>query len=145
MKGWVILSCTLLIGVLLGVAAAARGPALLAGYLPRSMNGPTQRIEGQVVRKQREGNRLLVKVTTGQGPMLVTFTQKVADLDVLLDPGDVVTLVIPGYATFVEDPVLERVKEPGRATSPRVRFTRTIGVYAPTALYARTFPPEGMV
>jgi len=71
-----------------------------------------------VVRKQREGNRLLVKVTTAQGPMLVTFTQKVADLDVLLDPGDKVTLVIPGYATFVQDPVLERVKEPGRATSP---------------------------
>ena len=41
-----------------------------------------------------------------------------ADLDVLLDPGDTVTLVIPGYATFVENPVLERVKEPGRAKSP---------------------------
>jgi len=50
--------------------------------------------------------------------MLVTFTQKVADLDVLLDPGDTVTLVIPGYATFVEDPLLERVKESGRAKSP---------------------------
>ncbi len=59
-----------------------------------------------------------MKVTTAQGPMLVTFTQKVADLDVLLDPGDTVTLVIPGYATFVENPVLERVKEPGRAKSP---------------------------
>jgi hypothetical protein len=115
-KGWVILIGVLLVGVVLGVAAAARGPALLAGYLPHSMNGPTQRIEGEVVRKQREGNRLLVKVATSQGPMLVTFTQKVADLDVLLDPGDVVTLVTAGYATFVDDPTLEGVK---RLQSPK--------------------------
>jgi len=109
-KGWVILTCTLLVGVVLGIVAAARGPALVAGYLPRSINGPTQRIEGEVVRKQREGNRLLVKVATAQGPMLVAFTQKVADLDVLLDPGDVITLVTTGYATFVDYPTLEGVK-----------------------------------
>ena len=59
-----------------------------------------------------------VKITTAQGPMLVTFTQKVADLDVLLDPGDTVTLMIPGYATFVEDPVFERIKASGPAKAP---------------------------
>jgi hypothetical protein len=50
--------------------------------------------------------------------MLATFTQRVADLDVLLDSGDTVTLVTHGYATFVEDPGLERVKEPSRTPSP---------------------------
>jgi hypothetical protein len=57
--------------------------------------------------------------------MLVTFTQKVADLDVLLDAGDTVTLVIPGYATFVDDPILERIKEPGRThpSSPSIPST----------------------
>ncbi len=118
MRGWLILVGTLLVGMVVGFGAAARGPALIAPYLPKAGGGAGERIEGQVVRKQREGNRLLVKVTTAQGPMLVTFTQKVADLDVLLDPGDTVTLVIPGYATFVENPVLERVKEAGRAKSP---------------------------
>ena len=118
MRGWLILVGTLLVGTVVGFGAANRGPALIARYFPKAGSGSGERIEGQVVRKQREGNRLLVKVTTAQGPMLVTFTQKVADLDVLLDPGDTVTLVIPGYATFVEDPVLERVKEPGRAKSP---------------------------
>ena len=118
MKGWLILLVTFLFGVAVGFGAASRGPALIAPYLPKAGSGAGERIEGQVVRKQREGNRLLVKVTTAQGPMLVTFTQKVADLEVLLDPGDTVTLVIPGYATFVENPVLERVKEPGRAKSP---------------------------
>ena len=50
-------------------------------------------------------------VATAQGPMLVTFTQRVAELDLLLEPGDRVELITPGYATFVEDPTLERVKK----------------------------------
>jgi len=118
MRGWVILLGTFLGGVVVGFGAANRGPALIAPYFPKVGSGSGERIEGQVVRKQRDGNRLLVKITTAQGPMLVRFTQKVADLDVLLDPGDTVTLVIPSYATFVEDPLLERVKEPGRAKAP---------------------------
>jgi hypothetical protein len=88
------------------------GPALVAPYLPKSMSGRGARIEGEVLRKQREANRLLLKVGTAQGPMLVTFTQKVPELDLLLEPGDTVTLLTPGYATFVEDPTLEGVQRP---------------------------------
>src|SRR5713101_5490302 len=115
MRGWVILSATLLAGVVLGVAAATMGPTLVAQYLPKSIGGPSERIEGEVLRKQREANRLLLKVGTVQGPMLVTFTQKVAELDLLLEPGDTVTLLTPGYATFVDDPTLDQVKRPGGA------------------------------
>ena len=118
MRGWVILVCTFVVGAVVGGGLANRGPALIAPYLPKAVSGAGEHIEGQVVRKQRDGNRLLVKITTAQGPMLVTFTQKVADLDVLLDVGDTTTLVIPGYATFVDDPILERVKEPARAQAP---------------------------
>ena len=54
--------------------------------------------------------------------MLVTFTQKVAELDLLLEPGDRVELITSAYATFVEDPTLERVKRPaetgGTPSSP---------------------------
>ena len=115
MRGWLILVGIFLIGVVVGVGLANRGPALVTQYLPKTGSGSGEHVEGQVVRKQRDGNRLLVKVSTAQGPMLVTFTQKVPDLEVLLDSGDTVTLVIPGYATFVDDPILERVKEPARA------------------------------
>ena len=116
MRGWLILSVTLLIGIVLGIGAATRGPAFVAPYLPKTVDGASARIVGQVVRKQRDGNRLLVKVDTAQGPMLAIFTQKVADLDVLLDPGDTVTLVTrAGYETFVNDPTFEGVKSPGRA------------------------------
>jgi hypothetical protein len=93
MKGWLILSVTLAIGIVLGVGAMTKGPALVAPYLPKSMSGQSERIEGEVVRKQREGNRLLVKVATAQGPMLVTFTQRVTELDLLLEPGDRVELM----------------------------------------------------
>lgn len=119
-KGWLILTVTLLVGFVLGVGAATKGPAFVAPYIPHSVSGAGERLEGQVVRKQREGNRLLVKVSTAQGPMLVTFTQKVGDLDVLLDPGDTVVLITGGYATFVDDPGLDRVKGPAaaRAAAP---------------------------
>ena len=110
MRGWLILSVTLLTGFVLGVGAATRGPALVAPYLPKSVSGENERIEGEVLRKQRESNRLLLKVATAQGPMLVTFTQKVAELDLLLEPGDAVTLITTAYTTFVDDPRLERVK-----------------------------------
>jgi len=115
MRGWLILSVTLLVGIIIGVGAARRGPALVARYLPKAVTESGARIEGQVVRKQRDANRLLVKVDTAQGPMLVVFTEKAADLDVLLDPGDTVTLLTSGgYATFVDDPALEGVKRPAR-------------------------------
>lgn len=53
--------------------------------------------------------------------MLVTFTQKVAELDLLLEPRDTVELIAPGYATFIDDLARERVKRPagaGVAPSP---------------------------
>ncbi len=96
----------------------------MAPYLPKTISGQHERIDGEVVRKQREGNRLLLKVGTVQGPMLVTFSQKVAELDLLLERGDRVELLILGYATFVEDPTLERVQRPaGAAVAPSAPST----------------------
>lgn len=121
MRGWLILAFTLLTGVILGIGAMTMGPALVAPYLPKSISGQGERIQGEVLRKQREANRLLLKVGTTQGPMLVTFTQKVTELDLLLEPGDTVTLITSGYATFVDDPSLDRVQTPsgaGLAPSP---------------------------
>jgi predicted nucleotidyltransferase len=89
----VILVVTLMVGFVLGFGAATRGPAFVAPYLPKSVSGPGERLEGQVVRKQRDGNRLLVKIVTAQGPMLVSFTQKASDLDVLIDPAQGISLL----------------------------------------------------
>jgi hypothetical protein len=127
-----ILTSTLIVGFVLGISAATRGPAFVAPYLPRSVSAPSERLEGQVVRKQRDGNRLLVKVATAQGPMLVSFTQKVGDLDVLLDPGDTVTLITTGYATFVDDPGLDRVKGPAGLAVPSPQPGSSVSPNAPS-------------
>ena len=114
-RGWLILTATLLTGVILGIGAATMGPVVVAPYLPKSIGGQGERMQAEVLRKQRDANRLLLKVGTAQGPMLVTFTQKVAELDLLLEPGDTLTLITTGYATFVEDPTLDRVQRPSGA------------------------------
>ena len=73
MRGWLILTVTLLTGIILGVGATTLGSALVAPYLPKSISGQSERVDGEVLRKQREANRLLLKVATSQGPMLLTF------------------------------------------------------------------------
>jgi len=72
-RGWLILTVTLLTGIILGVGATTLGPALVAPYLPKSISGQSERVDGEVLRKQREANRLLLKVATSQGPMPLTF------------------------------------------------------------------------
>jgi len=72
-RGWLILTVTLLTGIILGVGATTLGPALVAPYLPKSISGQRERVDGEVLRKQREANRLLLKVATSQGPMPLTF------------------------------------------------------------------------
>jgi hypothetical protein len=119
-RGWLILAATLLAGVILGIGVATMGPVVVAPYLPKSVSGQGERMQAEVLRKQRDANRLLLKVGTAQGPMLVTFTQKVTELDLLLEPGDTLTLITTGYATFVDDPTLDRVQRPSGAGSAPV-------------------------
>ena len=82
------------------------------------------------------GEERLVEAAASQMrklPYYHTFTQKVADLDVLLDPGDTVTLVTSaGYETFVNDPMFEGVKSPGRAELTPAPTTRPGSPKTPT-------------
>jgi hypothetical protein len=41
--------------------------------------------------------------------------ERVAEVDLLVDRGDTVTLAVPRYAPFVEDPVIARVRKPESA------------------------------
>jgi hypothetical protein len=45
--------------------------------------------------------------------MLATFTERVAEIDLLVAPGDTVTLGVPRYQPFVENPSFEGVKKVG--------------------------------
>ena len=110
----------LLVGVALGVGGTIWGPRLADPYLPDAFRGKKpETVEGEVVRKLREGERLLLTVQTSQGTVLATFTHKVAEIDLLVQEGDALTLALSRYEPFVEDPAIERVRKQEPAPRPK--------------------------
>jgi hypothetical protein len=112
MRGWVILIGTLLVGAALGVAATIYVPPRLDPYLPKDLRLRSRVVEGQVLQKQREGNRVLVKIQTDQGVILAAFTKRVAEIDLLVEPGATIEISLPSDQPVVDDPAIERVKRP---------------------------------
>ena len=128
----------LLIGISIGVGGAIFGPDLASPYLPDSFRiKKTETVAGEVVRKQREGDRLLLTVQTSQGTVLATFKRKVAEIDLLVQQGDALTMAVSRYAPFVEDPAIERVRKQDVAVQPKTgamvlpAATETLPVAAP--------------
>ena len=110
MRGWIILLVTLLVGVGLGVAGTVYVPQAVDPYLPKDLRIRSRIVEGQVTNKQREPNRVLVKIQTEQGVILAVFTKRVAETDLLIEPGDTIALALSTDQPFVDDPPIERVK-----------------------------------
>jgi hypothetical protein len=108
-RGWSLLLVTLLVGAGLGVAATVYGPPIVDPYLPKDFRIQARVVEGQVASKQREPNRLLVKIQTDKGVLLATFTKRVAEVDLLIDAGDTIALGLRSDQPFVDDPLIERV------------------------------------
>ncbi len=111
MKGGILLGGTLLVGIGAGVAGTLLLSQIAETYLSDLLDRPSL-VEVHVIKKQREPNRVLLKVQTDQGPVLATFTTKVAEVDLLVEPGDFILLRLPRDRTFVDDPALERVRRP---------------------------------
>ena len=112
-------------GILFGVAAAIFVPRWTAPYLPSFLGGGAG-VEGEVVEKVSEPDRVLVKVATSEGLILATFTQNRKELDLLIRQGDSITLGLDGYQPLVENPEVARVMgsakpvEPARLPPPRL-------------------------
>jgi hypothetical protein len=99
------------LGVALGVAGALQGRQLAALYLPEAWRGKVESVEGRVVRKQREPDRLLLTLVSERGAILATFTRRIPELDLLIDQGDRVTLSLAEVRPFVENPTIVRVQK----------------------------------
>src|SRR5262245_58560648 len=112
MRGWIILIVTLLVGAALGVAGTIYVPPRVDPYLPQGLRLRARVVEGQVIQKQRDGNRVLVKVQTDQGVILAAFSKRVAEIDLLVEPGASIALSLPDDQPVVDDPAIERVKRP---------------------------------
>jgi hypothetical protein len=110
MKGW-ILFIVLLVGIGIGVTGALLGPDYLEPYLPSGMKAESEAIEGLVRAKQLERDRLLITVLTPKGAVLVTFHKKIAEINLLIEKGDLIALGLHGYKPFVSDPRITRVRK----------------------------------
>lgn len=98
-------------GIALGAGGTIYGPDLVAPYLPEALQRKVANLEGTVVVEKREGDRLLLTVQTQEGSILATFKEKVAETELLISEGDLITLVLRQYKPFVEDPVIGRVRK----------------------------------
>ena len=109
----------LLIGFALGAVAVLLVPGDLSSRLPKALGGSKEVVSGTVVAKQSGSDELLLTVETAGGALLATFTQRIREIDLLVDEGDVLTLRLARSGPFVEDPIIEKVmKSPlGAATT----------------------------
>ena len=101
-------------GIALGAGGMIYGPELVAPYLPdlpEALQRKIPTLEGTVLVKKREGDRLLLTIQTQEGSILATFKEKVVETEVLISEGDLITLVLRQYEPFVEDPVIGRVRK----------------------------------
>lgn len=101
----------LLVGIVAGVAGTLFLPSLLAPYLPAALQPDRQEVRGLVLEKSREADRLLLTVESERGAMLATFSEQVAELDLLVAQGDSVTLRLGAYRPFVDDPSVMGVRK----------------------------------
>lgn len=112
---------TLLVGIALGVGGTLFAPDVADPYLPDTFRvKKAETVDGEVVQKLREGERLRLTVQTTQGSVLATFKKKVSEIDLLVQQGDTVTLALGRYEPFVEDPSIERVRKQEPALRPMV-------------------------
>ena len=112
MRGWVILIGALLVGAALGIAGMVYVPPRVDPSLPQQLRLQSRAVEGQVLQKQREGNRVLMKVQTAQGVILAVFSKRASEVDLLVEPGATITLSLPNDAPVVDDPAIEHVTRP---------------------------------
>ena len=119
MKGTLIL-LVFLLGITIGVGGTMFAPDMAGPYMPEAFSAKkTETVEGEVVRKVREGDHLLLTVQTSQGTVLATFRKKVAEIDLLVQQGDAMTLNLSRYEPFVNDPAIERVRKQDLALRPK--------------------------
>lgn len=103
---------TFLIGLVLGAVGALLAQPFLSRNLPEAVRGELETVSGRVTAKRMADNGLLLTVVTPDGAALATFTKRVNEIDLLVEPGDSITLSMPQYDPFLRDPEIGRVVKP---------------------------------
>ena len=115
-------------GFFLGLIAGAIGvvvaPSWWQSLLPEALF-PGGSMESVVLGKSQEEGRLLLKLETDGGVLLATFTERVEEIDLLVEEGARVTLGVAQYQPFLTDPRLDRVVKPEVVSKPPETTTTT--------------------
>jgi hypothetical protein len=127
-------------GLVLGILATIFLPDLVRPYLPDMFKGENVEISGIVEAKSREADRLLLTIGGDAGAVLVTYTEEIPEMDLLIEPGDSVVLAVREYAPFVEDPSVRRVQK--GATVRRSNPARMQNEAAPAEIERRPTPAQ---
>lgn len=109
MKSWVIPTIIFFLGLGLGLSAPMLASRYMNPYLPDMLKESVVPLEGTVIHKQHQQDRLLVTITTPAGTILATFQQQIPEIDLLVEESDLVTLNVQHYQTFITDPSILRV------------------------------------
>lgn len=110
MKGTAII-IALAVGIALGVGGALYAPDYVKSYLPQPASSSANAIDGKVVAKGMESDRLLLTILTPEGATLVTFTKRIPEINLLVAEGDTVTLGLRQYRPFISNPSIKRVRK----------------------------------
>jgi hypothetical protein len=127
-------------GLVLGIIGTIFVPDLVRPYLPDMLKGENVEIAGVVEAKSREADRLLLTIGGDAGAVLVTYTQEIPEMDLLIEPGDSVVLAVREYAPFVEDPSVRRVQKGGAVQ--RRQPAREQAEPPPSEIERRNAPPR---
>lgn len=121
-----------LLGGLFGFLLAALFQPLLRPLLTDLFRSEKDVTEGRVVAKRLQGDRLLITVDATEGTILATFKQRVPEIDLLVQEGDLLKLGVPRYQPFVEDPpILSVRKQEMPTTQERAVEPPAIGIIPP--------------
>ncbi len=111
---------TLILGIAIGISGYVIAPEFLGRYIPSSITkSKTVRLKGTVIAKERKGASLLLTVNSPEGAMLVTFTRKVNEIELLVNKQDLIELSIKKYGPFIKDPGIIRVIKPSLEKAER--------------------------
>jgi len=98
-----------IIGFVIGISIASLFSDLLQPYFPEVLKPEKEAIEGKVTAKQVKQDKLLFTVSAPQGAILVTFSEKLSEIDLLIEEEDMITLGLHQYEPFVTNPTIRRV------------------------------------
>jgi hypothetical protein len=120
-----------ILGIVAGAIAVVVAPSWWQALVPDGLF-PGGSMESVVRGKSREEGRLLLKLETAGGVLLATFTERVEEIDLLVEEGDRVTLRVTEYQPFLTDPRLDRVVKPEVETPAPETTTTTTTTTAPS-------------